>query len=37
MLASHCFERVADLAVNISENVIFIDKGENIKHSCQKL
>ncbi|SMP63853.1 phosphate signaling complex protein PhoU [Desulfonatronum lacustre] len=37
MLASHCFERVADLAVNISENAIFIDKGENIKHSCQKL
>jgi len=37
IIASHCFERVADLAVNISECVIFIDKGENIKHSCQKL
>jgi len=37
MIASHCFERIADLAVNISESVIFIDKGENIKHSCQKL
>ncbi|HDQ39606.1 MAG TPA: phosphate signaling complex protein PhoU [Desulfonatronum sp.] len=37
MIASHCFERVADLAVNISESVVFIDKGENIKHSCQKL
>jgi len=37
MIASHCFERVADLSVNISESVIFIDKGENIKHSCQKV
>ncbi|WP_045222127.1 phosphate signaling complex protein PhoU [Desulfonatronum thioautotrophicum] len=37
LLASHCFERVADLSVNIAENAIFIDKGENIKHSCQKL
>jgi phosphate transport system protein len=36
IIASHCFERVADLAVNISESVIFIDKGENIKHSCQR-
>lgn len=36
MIASHCFERVADLSVNISESVIFIDKGENIKHCCQK-
>lgn len=37
MIASHCFERVADLSVNIAESVIFIDKGENIKHSCQKV
>ncbi len=37
MIASHCFERVADLSVNICESAIFIDKGENIKHSCQKL
>ena len=37
MIASHCFERVADLSVNISESQIFIDMGENIKHCCQKL
>jgi phosphate transport system protein len=37
IIASHCFERVADLSVNITESVIFIEKGENIKHSCQKL
>jgi phosphate transport system protein len=37
MIASHCFERVADLSVNISESVIFIDRGENIKHKCQKV
>ena len=37
MIASHCFERVADLSVNICESVIFIVKGENIKHCCQKL
>jgi len=36
IIASHCFERVADLSVNITESVIFIDKGENIKHACQK-
>lgn len=37
IIASHCFERVADLSVNITESVIFIEKGENIKHACQKL
>ena len=37
IIASHCFERVADLSVNITESVIFIEQGENIKHSCQKL
>ena len=37
IIASHCFERIADLSVNITESVIFIEKGENIKHACQKL
>ncbi|MDQ7032202.1 MAG: phosphate signaling complex protein PhoU [Desulfonauticus sp.] len=29
------FERVADLATNISESAVFVDKGVNIRHYCQ--
>lgn len=29
------FERIADLATNIAESAVFVDKGINIKHYCQ--
>jgi phosphate transport system protein len=35
IIVSRCLERVADLATNIAENVIFIVEGENVKHQCQ--
>lgn len=35
MNISRRFERIADLSTNIAENVVFIEKGVNIKHSCQ--
>ncbi|ACV67767.1 phosphate signaling complex protein PhoU [Desulfohalobium retbaense] len=35
ILASNSLERVGDLATNISETVVFIDEGEDIRHDCQ--
>jgi phosphate transport system protein len=32
ILASNSLERVGDLATNISESVVFIDQGEDIRH-----
>jgi phosphate transport system protein len=35
IMVSKCFERVADLATNIAETVVFIEKGVDIRHACQ--
>ncbi len=36
IIAARCLERAADQATNIAESVIFIVKGVNIKHHCQR-
>ncbi len=36
IIAARCLERVADQTTNIAESVIFISKGVNIKHHCQR-
>ncbi len=36
IIAARCLERAADQATNIAESVIFIIKGVNIKHHCQR-
>lgn len=36
IIAARCLERAADQATNIAETVIFIIKGVNIKHHCQR-
>jgi phosphate transport system protein len=35
VMVSKCFERVADLATNIAETVVFIEKGVDIRHACE--
>jgi phosphate transport system protein len=35
ILSARHLERVADLATNISESVIFIVEGVNVKHRCK--
>ena len=35
IMVSKCFERVADLATNIAETVVFIEKGVDIRHAGQ--
>jgi phosphate transport system protein len=35
IMVSKCLERVADLATNIAETVVFIEKGVDIRHSCE--
>lgn len=36
ILASRSLERIGDLSTNIAESVIFIAKGVNIKHHCDR-
>jgi phosphate transport system protein len=36
ILAARHLERVGDLATNVAETTIFIAKGLNVKHQCQK-
>lgn len=36
IIAARCLERAADQATNIAESVIFMLKGVNIKHHCQR-
>lgn len=36
IIAARCLERVADQATNIAESVIFMVRGVNIKHHCQR-
>ena len=36
IIAARCLERAADQATNIAESVIFMIKGVNIKHHCQR-
>ena len=36
ILVSRSLERIADQATNISEEVIFIEEGKNIKHHIQE-
>lgn len=35
IMAARHLERVADLATNVAESVIFIVEGENVKHKCR--
>jgi phosphate transport system protein len=35
LLVSQNLERIADLATNISEDVVFLVEGETIKHGAQ--
>ncbi len=37
IIVARCLERAADQATNIAESVIFIIKGVNIKHHCQRI
>lgn len=36
IIAARCLERAADQATNIAESVIFIVRGANIKHHCER-